>query len=293
MLLGNYSVLNRNPLRYLGGGMATPECNHHGALLRGGARKNRQYVERTSAANSQFSLPYGSYQYYALLIPQKGGDLSARRSSDFSVSGLAAGGLGMPGFGSASFSVTTNVPNGELIVSGSGSASFIVSANDSLLAASINGNGSITFVVATNAPILGAEASLVGETTITISTNTPGMLPIDTTSPLRTASAAFAFSGELVRYAVGNMAGTTDVSDVVTNASLARAVWDSVLAEFTNNGSAGKALSTASAGGVDLEAMAAAILTAAQADPIHANVQKMNDVDVVGNGTAGNKWRGA
>lgn len=38
---------------------------------------------------------------------------------------------------------------------------------------------------------------------------------------------------------------------------------------------------------------ATAVLDAAQAAPIHANVQKMNDADVLGDGTAGNKWRGA
>lgn len=262
--------------------------------------------------------PSGHLHPSAWVMPQKPGAMSSRYEAVISVGATGAGVSGYPiegstsfsittnnptifplddtsplRTGSASFSITTNSPDGQLIVSGGGSASFAVTTNNPLLLASLNGAGSASFSISLNTPVLGAEANLVGNATISITTNTPTMLPDDDSSPVRTALASFNFSGTLAPYAIGHMSGTTDVGDVVTNASLARAVWDSVLAEFTNNGSAGKALSTASAGGVDLEAMAAAILTAAQADPIHANVQKMNDVDVVGNGTAGNKWRGA
>ena len=40
-------------------------------------------------------------------------------------------------------------------------------------------------------------------------------------------------------------------------------------------------------------ALAAAVLTAAEADPIAANVKQMNNATVTGNGTSGNLWRGA
>ena len=43
----------------------------------------------------------------------------------------------------------------------------------------------------------------------------------------------------------------------------------------------------------DIDALAAAVLAAAQTTPIHANVQKMGTGTVVGDGTTGNKWRGA
>lgn len=44
---------------------------------------------------------------------------------------------------------------------------------------------------------------------------------------------------------------------------------------------------------VGIVAAAAATLAAATLTPIYANVQQMNDANVIGNGTAGNKWRGA
>ena len=40
-------------------------------------------------------------------------------------------------------------------------------------------------------------------------------------------------------------------------------------------------------------ALANAVLTAAESDPIAANVKQMNNATVTGNGTSGNLWRGA
>lgn len=313
MLLGNYSVLNRNPIKYLGGSTASPEVNHTSNFLLGGKRKNRQYVGMTTAANKQFSLPYGNYPPYMTLLPQKGGDLSAHRSADFNISSSATGGMGMPGTGSATITITTNTPDGQLIVSGTGSVSFTIDTNTPLLTASIGGDGTASFTIDTNTPVLGAEASLVGSTTITITPNAPAMLPTDTTSPLRTATATFTFTGTLERYALGNMVGTTVDSGTVTNASVASAVWDELLASHATAGSAGLALSTASSGGVDPSILAAAVwayvsrtltsgaapteaqiaaavLAAAQAAPIKADIQTVRAQPLKGDGSPANPW---
>jgi hypothetical protein len=94
---------------------------------------------------------------------------------------------------------------------------------------------------------------------------------------------------------------------------LANAVWNAQLAAHDEAGSAGKALATASSGGVDLglmaqavweyvtrtltagsgatpEDIAAAVLTAAQATPIHSNIQQVNDITVKGIGTDADPW---
>lgn len=187
MLLGNYSVLNRNPLRYLAGSTATPEVNHQSNFNRGGAKKNRQYVGQTTAANKQFSLPYGYYPVYTWQLPQVGGDLAARRSSDFGIDGAATGGLGMPGDGTADFSITTNNPDGQLVATvaaGDAPASFGISTNAPLLTASISATASAAFGIDTNAPTLGAEANL-------------------------TAESEFGMDGTLTAYAIGIMEGTT------------------------------------------------------------------------------------
>lgn len=70
------------------------------------------------------------------------------------------------------------------------------------------------------------------------------------------------------------------------------AVWNALLANYPGLGTAGKALASAGSGGVDLEALAQAILAAAQVTPIHSNVKKMNSADVIGSGIEADKWRG-
>ena len=91
---------------------------------------------------------------------------------------------------------------------------------------------------------------------------------------------------------------------------LANAVWSSLVSQYQDDGTMGKALSTASSGGVDLGALAAAVWTyatrnmpaaerdaaaaaviaAAQATPIDANIKEVNDTTIDGAGTAGDPW---
>ncbi len=52
------------------------------------------------------------------------------------------------------------------------------------------------------------------------------------------------------------------------------------------------ALTVAPAAGAEVANIADQVLAAAQTTPIHANVQKMNDIDVIGAGVTANKWRG-
>jgi len=244
-------------------------------------------------------------------LPQKAGQLSAR-SDDVAFAATATGLRGMPGEGSATFAITTNAPASELIVSGSGSASFSVTTNAPLLVASLNGSGSASFAIATGTPILGAIADLTASSSFAITTNAPIIYPLDDSSPLRTGSATFAFSCSLTRYAVGHMEGSALPYTELSPQSLASAVWDSVLVDYQQDGSAGKSLSTASSGGVDLNLMAQAvweyvsrtltegaspsesdIVAALQATTIPVDVRKMNGSTLLGNGTESDKWRGS
>ena len=91
---------------------------------------------------------------------------------------------------------------------------------------------------------------------------------------------------------------------------LANAVWSSLVSQYQDDGTMGKALSTASSGGVDInalaaavwayatrdmpaterDAVAAAVIAAAQATPIDANIKEVNDTTIDGAGTAGDPW---
>lgn len=236
MLLGNYSVLNRNPLRYRGGGTATPEVNHGPNFFRGGARKNRQYVDQTTAANEQFSLPYGSYPPYMTLLPQRGGDLAARRSGDFGVSPSATGGLGMPGDGNADISITTNTPAGQLVTTvapGGAPATFGINTNAPLLTASLNGTGSSTIGFSVADALLGALGGM-------------------------TTNATFGIDGALTSHAIGIMSGTTAEAGVTVD-NVVNGVWNAILTNYPTSGSAGNTLALAGSGGVDYNALATAV----------------------------------
>lgn len=52
-------------------------------------------------------------------------------------------------------------------------------------------------------------------------------------------------------------------------------------------------ISTSGSSGPSVSEIVAGIMAAAQITPIHADVQKMNGANVIGDGTAGDKWRGA
>lgn len=289
MLLGNYSVLNRSPLRYLGGSTASPEVNHSPNWCRGGARKNRQYVDRTTTADKLFSLPYGTYVPYTTLLPQLGGSLSARRSGDFSITPVATGGLGMPGVGSAALTILTNTPAGQLISSGSGSAALAFTVADALLTASVGGSGSAALALSTNTPILGAEASLTASGSFSITASNSQVLPLDTSSPLRTGTANFAITGALTPYAIGSLSGSTVDNSVLTVDAIASSVWESLASGHTDSLTMGGKLNTASSGGVDLNALAQAVWEYATRK---VDVEKMNGAPVIGNGSEASPWRG-
>ena len=253
--------------------------------------------------------PSGHLHPSAWVMPQKPGAMSSRYEATIEVTTTGAGVMGVPISGSASFavtvldadilplddtsplrtgsatiSITVQDATGQLISSGSGSASMAITTNTPVLTASVDSSGTASFAV-TAAGALGAEANMVGEATLQFSVS-GSMLPVDDSSPLRTGTATFTISGSLVPYAIGNMIGTTDVATELTADSIAQAVWSVLAAQANDPGTMGNKLNTASSGGVDLDALAQAVLAAATLTPIRANVRQMNDANVIGNGTA-------
>jgi hypothetical protein len=227
MLLGNYSVHNRNPIRHLGGGTATPECSMQFVTLRQGARKNRQYVMQTTAANKQFSLPYGNYPPSITLLPQVGGDLSSRRNADFSFSpvGSMLSGKALtttppePSFG---FDTTATGGLIATVPPGGAPATFGIS-DTGLLAAFLNGDGTATFGM-TDSGTMFADGFLT------------------------TGTCTFGFSGDLTSHAIGIMSGTTAESGVTID-NIVNGVWDAVLSEHLDAGTTGAALSASGSAG--------------------------------------------
>ena len=93
--------------------------------------------------------------------------------------------------------------------------------------------------------------------------------------------------------------------------NLARAVWESLLANYQGDGTAGKALAAAGSGGVDYNALAQAVWTyldraltenpgvttaeivaALEVAVLPVDATKMNGATIVGDGSVANPWRG-
>lgn len=282
-LHGNRSVLNKSPGRFLNGGVA---------IMRSSFNKYGMQRNAFEQFSPKAATPYGHLSPSAWVLPKTAGGMSSFNAAQLALaaSGAAVGGITTTG--ESSLTITFNTPDAQLISSGEGSASVTLSTNNPLLTASIGGTGSTTITISTNVPTLGAEASLQGEASITVTVANATAFPLNDASPLRDASATFTVSGSLTPYAIGHMVGSTVDNSVLTADSITAAVWNAILADFNENGTAGKALASAGSGGVDLEALAQAILAAAQITPIHADVKKMNSANVIGSGIEADKWRG-
>lgn len=282
-LHGNRSVLNKSPGRFINGGVA---------IMRSSFNKHGMQRNAFEQFSPKAATPYGHLSPSAWVLPKTAGGMSSFNAAQLALaaSGAAVGGITTTG--ESSLTIAFNTPDAQLISSGEGSASVTISTNNPLLTASIGGTGSTTITISTNVPILGAEASLQGAASITVTVANATAFPLNDASPLRDASATFTVSGSLTPYAIGHMVGSTMDNSVLTADSITAAVWNAILADFTANGTAGKALASAGSGGVDLEALAQAILAAAQVTPIHANAKLINDAVVIGDGLAGNDWRG-
>lgn len=260
------------------------------------------------------AIPSGNLHPSAWVMPQKPGAMSSRYDAEISLSATGAGVMGYPIAGSASFSVVLAAANilpvddasplrtgtasititaldaaGQLISSGSGSASMAISTNAPFLTASINGTGGTSFSISTNAPVLGAEASGNGVASFSFAVS-GSILPVDDSSPLRTGIALITVGGSLAPYAIGHMVGTTDVAIELTTDSIASAVWSAIASSFNDAGTMGNKLNTASSGGVDMNALAAAVVAALEATAIPVDVQKVKGAAIDGSGTELDPW---
>jgi hypothetical protein len=103
--------------------------------------------------------------------------------------------------------------------------------------------------------LLGARASGSGSAGFTVSIANAQARPLNDASPLRDGTASFAITGTLTPYAIGSMNGSTVDTSILT-----------------------------------VDTITAALIAAAMANPIHANIKRVNDVTVSGDGQPGTEW---
>lgn len=215
-LLGNYSVLSKNPGRSIGGGAI-------------GLGNNRSDWSKSSQARGRYSndsaepksgVPDGYRHPYCWVIPQTAGALASRNVIEGVGALTASGAMGV---------------NGEAALTGTGSLSatgaLIVSA-----VAALTGTGSLS---ANLVGVLDAVAALTGTGSLAGAMTAYGAL-----------SAALAGVGALSApgYGIGNMAADISPFTELSPENLASAVWSAIAADNNDVGTMGEKLNDAGSG---------------------------------------------
>ena len=259
------------------------------AYIKGlGDRMNR-FVGASFARTA--STPDG-YDVEGYVPAIKAGAMSARPtavSGDFTGNALAGG----PMTGTGTVCTLTGTSGLSMIVSMSGTATVCtLSGNNLVLKLTIGLSGT-------------AEWTLTGTSSLSM------VVPIEGTGNV------FSFSGTSDLRGRLSLSGEWTPFTELSPENLAAAVWDTIAADFNTVGTMGNKLNTASSGGVDLNALAQAvweyidrtltsggpgytpeqvadaILLAAQATPIHSDVQKVRSQALTGDGSDANPWNPA
>lgn len=225
-LIGNRSVLLKSPGRFLSGTVASIERSN---FSRPGQMANRfQAMSRVAGG-----LPSGHLAPSSWSLPRTAGALAARNTI------IGTGAAGATAQSGQNLDATLTGAGGIT----SGVLGLIVS-----IAASIAGSGGVSS--ATTQALATITATLAG--TGSVSATAAGLASLQ--ASLTGAGSVTANNTALMQIAA-SIRGYGDL----TPEGIRDTVWTALLAQYQDDGTAGKALATASSGGVDLNALAAAV----------------------------------
>ena len=191
-LIGNKSVLHKSPLRFVNGreGLLRSNYNKHGMMR----NAYEQYSDRCATPNGHLSPS-------AWVLPKTAGGGSSRNYAGLVIDSSGTGAMGVNAEGALSMSFDFT-GTGGLVVSGAGTSEFTIT-------------GSVT-----------GSAGLFADGTASFT-----IAPTATVSALNYAigTASFTITGSLDPYAIGYMFGSTVDDSIVTNDTIASAVWAKVI----------------------------------------------------------------
>ena len=278
-LLGNRSVLLKSPGRYFGGSTVSDNRSNFGTP---GSTRGR-FFDGFPQLNAT---PSGYRPPYSWVIAVKDGELASTNNIN--------------GEATVSLSMAAGV-NGDATLTGAGSITQATGQLVISMVATLAGTG--TVAAADLRGYLNAVATLSGSGSLTG--------PLRALAWLQSAVAGSGTISNATPYATGTLAATIRGYSDLTPEGIRDKVWDALLANYQNDGSAGKALSAAGSGGVDYNALANAVWTylnrtltenpgvtttdivaALEAAVLPVNAVKMNGANVIGDGSVTNPWRG-
>mgnify|MGYP003649234144 CR=1 FL=1 len=224
MLIGNYSVLQKSPGRFIAGSTTSAESQTRSNFSKSGSNRNRFYVDQTTVALSKYAVPTGTYPDIAWILPQVAGQIASTQpiQGAGSLVGGIAGGL-----------------NAEAGLTGEGGITSAVAQLVISLAANLAGDGTVS--AADLRGFLQATANLSGAGALTA-----------TVAALAWMNAATNGSGNITNatpYASGNMSADILSYGALTPEGIRDAVWNAIAANYDLNATMGELLHNAAAGG--------------------------------------------
>lgn len=261
MLKQNTTLAAQYPYRLRGGGGAAQMRS-----MQGRTERTNQYASE-GIGSTRAAVPNGHLAPSAWLLPQVAGGLSSRNEA---VGLLTTAGAGSAGRNlvANSLLVLTTAGNAAAVASLSGSASLVITASGTIVAPlSMVGSATLSLVASGS---MGGIASITGSATALVTTS-------------------------IITKANGFMIAVP-ISQELTPDAIASSVWAALAAANNTTGSMGNKLNSAASGGVDLDALAQAVweyVTRDLTGVVPANIKKVNDIDVVGDGTDNNPWNPA
>lgn len=135
MLLGSGNLLNKLPLKQIGGVINNTNWMNPSISMVG-----------VDTFDKKSSLPNG-YGGKAFYLPMKAGGLSSTTFNNITSTAFLLSGINIGG--SSSFTIDTNTPDGQLIVSGIGSSTVSITTTANSVA-TLNGTASSTFSISLN-----------------------------------------------------------------------------------------------------------------------------------------------
>lgn len=191
-LIGNHSVLNKSPLRFING---------REALLRSNFNKHGMMRNAYENYSVRCATPNGHLSPSAWVLPKTAGGGSSRNYVGLTIDPNGTGAMGVNAVGSLAMSFGFT-GTGGLVVSGGGTSSFTITGTVTG-SAGLFANGSANFAIT----------------------------PVATVSALNYAigTASFTITGTLAPYGIGYMFGSTVDVSTITNDSVSSAVWAKVI----------------------------------------------------------------
>ena len=191
-LLGNQSVLHKSPVRFI---------NFREGLLRSNFNKHGMMRGAYSSYDDRCATPNGHLSPSAWVLPKTAGGGSSRNYAGLTIDSSGTGAMGVNAVGELTLSFDFT-GTGGLVVSGAGTSEFTINGTVTG-SAGLFANGSASFAFAPTATVSALNFAI--------------------------GTASFTIAGTLEPYGIGYMFGSTVDDSIVTNDTIASAVWAKVI----------------------------------------------------------------